>query len=130
MPNLVHRSLIGMNLMRNVMRQPRDSWGQPVHREPEHRNVWRVMSCLVIVLSLTGGPSYAATYCDFNIRADCPPPIADAEFPADEMKAACLKDIDTTALANESDELKDMLLGGCVNYARSRFAIAHWRNVE
>jgi hypothetical protein len=70
-------------------------------------------------------PSYAgtATYCDFNIRADCPPPIDDVEFPAEEMKAACLKDM--ASLSNESDELKQAILSSCINYARARFEAAH-----
>jgi hypothetical protein len=90
----------------------------------------KTLPCIVIVLLFVSMPSYAgtSTYCDFNIRADCPPPIADAEFPAEEMKAACLKDME--ALANESEELKQAVLSSCVNYARARFEIAHERNAE
>ena len=87
------------------------------------------ISRFVIALSLIS-VSYAkaATYCDFNIRADCPPPIADAEFPAEEMKSACLKDM--ASIANELDELKQAILSSCVNYARIRFERAHGRNAE
>jgi len=68
----------------------------------------------------------AATYCDFNIRTDCPPPVADAEFPAEEMKIACLKDM--VPFANESEEFKQAILSSCVGYARARFEMAHPHN--
>jgi hypothetical protein len=76
-------------------------------------------------------PSYAgtATYCDFNIRADCPPAVADVEFPLEEIKIACLKDM--APFSNEPEELKHAMLTSCIGYARTRFEITHqWKNEE
>jgi hypothetical protein len=84
----------------------------------------------IIAAALISLPSQvgAATYCDFNIQANCPPPTADAEFPAEEMKIACLKDM--APFANESDDLKQAILTSCIGYARTRFEMAHAAQVN
>ena len=70
----------------------------------------------------------AATYCDFNIKTDCPPAISDVAFPLEEIKIACFKDM--APFSNEPEELKQAMLTSCIGYARTRFEITHQRRNE
>jgi hypothetical protein len=57
-----------------------------------------------------------------------PSSYAGSEFPADEIKAACLKDM--APLSGEPDDLKQAVLSSCINYARHQFNVAHGSDAE